>query len=218
MHVTTQTEWEELLRKRSLILHRPKNDPHRPPRFFQCVDFSKPGLQRMLEERMGENGSLPFHREEVKKALAAWTTFNSSQIKKAPKPLGLWAEAIDQNRAWVRVIEAECREINRLLDEARAKEASTAKAQHRKPLGHMKMRGGVLAQVDGRAVVAGEDGDFTFSDNGESVTIYLHDLKQAKIEKTVAKQKADRERRERIHAAMGIEPRKRLRKRLTKAA
>ena len=136
----------------------------------------------MLEERTGANGSLLFYRQQVKEALAAWATYNSRQAIKAPTALGVWAETIDKNRAYVRTIEAECREINRLLDIERAKEAATTKA-HSKPRGIMKMKGGVLSAVDGRAVVAGQDGEFTFSDNGDSVTTYLDDLKQEKLRK-----------------------------------
>ena len=65
MRVTTETEFEALFRKRSLILNRPANDQHRPPRFLYALDFSKRGLEEMLEERTGENGSLPYYRQQV---------------------------------------------------------------------------------------------------------------------------------------------------------
>ena len=206
MHVTTQSEYEALLQKRSVILNRPKNDPHRLPRFFECVDFSRKGIEAMLEERLApETGSLSFHRAEVKKALEAWKSYNKRQVRKLPEPVGLWRETINKHRGYVKVIELECRTLQTMLREAEAKEAQETKAVHRKPLGIMKMRKGVLAQVDGRPVTPGVDGEFTFSDNGELVTTYLDDLKQAKIEKTVAKQKADRERSERVNQARGID-------------
>lgn len=45
------------------------------------------------------------------------------------------------------------------------------------------MRKGVLSQVDGRNVIAGEDGEFVFEDDKASVTRYLNDLNRVQKEK-----------------------------------
>lgn len=208
MNATTQDEFEVLFRKRSLILHRPKNDPHRPPRFFQCVDFSRKGLEQMLAERTGEGGTLEFYRSEVKKALSAWTVYNARQPRKLPAPVGVWQEALAKLRAKIKVVEAECRTLNKLLDEANAKEVQEVKAVHRKPLGHMKMRDGVLAQVDGRPVVAGEDGEFVFEDDKTSVLKYLDDLKKSQREKAKAKAAANKARHDHLVEFYGTEGKK----------
>ena len=161
----------------------------------------------MLEERTGANGSLLFYRQQVKEALAAWATYNSRQAIKAPKALGVWAETIDKNRAYVRTIEAECRELNRLLDEIKAKGSKEQKARQ-KPLGIMKMRNGVLASVDGRAVVAAADGELVFEDDKTSVAKYLNDLNQVQREKARGRAAANRARHEHLVEFYGTEGKK----------
>ena len=210
MRITTQEEYETLLTKRSLILNRPKNDPHRPPRFFECVDFSRKGIEAMLEERLApETGSLSFHRAEVKKALEAWKTYNSRQVRKLPEPVGLWRERIGKHRAYVKTIESECRTLQAMLREVHAKEAEQAKAQHRKPLGIMKMRNGVLASVDGREVTKADGDRLVFKDDGADVLEYLDGINKAAKERAAAKHKSDQERRERVNQARGIQKKQR---------
>ena len=205
MRVTSQNAWKALLRRRSLILNRPANDPHRPPCFFECVDFSRKGIEAMLEERLApETGSLSFHRAEVKKALEAWKTYNSRQVRKLPEPVGLWRETIGKHRAYVKTIESECRTLQAMLREVHAKEAEQAKAQHRKPLGICKWRNGKPSFCDGRELTVDDEGVVKFKDNGELLEPYLDKVVASKQEKTLAKQKADRERRERIQQARGI--------------
>ena len=202
MHAVSQEEYETLLRKRSIILSRPANDPKRAPKFFRLYDFSVQGIERMLDERLNKtDGSLAFYREEVRRALKAWDTYSSRQPRKLAEPVGIWQEAINKGRAHVRTIEAECRTLNKLLDEAKAKEVQETKAIHRKPLGIMKMKAGTLFPVDGREVKTNAEGLLLFEDDGSDVLQYLDKLGQAKRAATVAKRKEDRERQERVRAA-----------------
>jgi len=201
MRITTQEEHERLLRSRSLILNRPANDIHRPPRFFQCLDFSRQGIERMLQERLDPvTGSLSFWRQEVKRALAAWKTYASRQPRKLSSPIGIWQEQIAKGRARVKVVEEECRVLNKLLEETKAKEANGQKAM-RKPRGFVKMKDGRLFQVDGRNVTAGADGESVFEDTGEKVEAYLESLRQRKRARAIAKRTEQRVLADRIKTA-----------------
>jgi hypothetical protein len=203
MLVTTEEAFERLMRSRSMILNRPPNDPKRPPKFLAMYDFSPDGLKQMLWERTNKStGTLVFAREGVKQLLREWDAFNEAQFRRLPRPVGAFAERLNRARAKVKVLEAESRELNRLLDAANA--ASVAEVKRRfKPRGIMKMRGGVLASVDGREVTDADGGRLVFRDDGADVSEYLAALGEAAKERAAAKEKADRERQARLSAARG---------------
>jgi hypothetical protein len=191
MLIKSQSEFEALFTKQSVILTRPPNDPKKMPRLSSPCDFSKQGLLRMLEERLGEGGTLAHYRAAAREALAAWERYNSAQPQKLSAPVGLWAEAVNKNRAHVRIIEAEARELHRLLDIELAKEVEQAKAEHHAALGVTKYKNGVPAFVDGRPVLTDSEGNLVFQDDGSSVAAYLDAVKSKAQAKATARKQAN---------------------------
>jgi len=201
MRITTQEEFEKLFSSGSMILNRLPIDPRKPPRFMQAYDFSRRGLDAMLKERVGPSGSLEFYREGVKSSLQAWKVYSSRQVRKLPAPVGVWAEAINKGRARVKVCERECRELNRLLDIEKAKEAAQTKAIHKHPTGTVKMKGGIAHSCDGRRLIVDSEGVAKFEDNGELLETYLDALKASNRAASMAKHAENAATEERVRIA-----------------
>jgi hypothetical protein len=205
MIITSEEQFLNLLKSKSRILNRPAPDPRRLPRYFECLDFSQRGIEAMLADRLDTvTGSLRYAREAVKEALREWEHFNKAQVRRAAQPVGVFLEKINERRAKVKLIECECRELNRLLDFEKAKVASEVAAVNRHRRGNVKFKGGVPHTCDGRELAADTKGVVEFKDTGELLDSYLDDLKQRKRAKAAARLKEDRERQERVNAARGI--------------
>ena len=196
MRVTTQQEFEEMFRKRSIILTKPTNDPHRRPRFMESCDFSKRGLELMLEDRLDkQSGSLQEYRATVKRHLEEWRKYTKCQINKLPEPVGVFAEYINRARAKVIVTEEECRELQRLikLEVEVETQAQTLRGRDpHKPRGVMKFKAGELLRVDGREIKTREDGELVFADDDTPVEAYLEALRKTERARTSAKQAKQR--------------------------
>jgi hypothetical protein len=188
-----------MYRKRSIILTKPTNDPRKMPRFMEAYDFSRKGLEQMLEDRLNkQTGSLQEYRAVVKQHLEAWRLYIGRQVKglRPPaEPVGSFAENINRARAKVIVTEEECRELQRLLrlDAEGAALAKTLRGRvANKPRGMMKFKAGELLNVDGREIQSREDGELISADDGSPVEEYLEALRKTERARTSAKQAKQR--------------------------
>ena len=125
---------------------------------------------------------------QVRFARREWENFRERQLMpRSAQPISHFADRINHYRGKVLCYEAELRELNRLRQEHLEKQLAENKARHQHPSGHLKMKDGRLASVDGRAVVTGIDSESVFEDTGEKVVAYLEALRQEKRARVIAK-------------------------------
>jgi hypothetical protein len=103
------------------------------------------------------------------------------------------------------MVEAECRLLHRLLEEAETQERKSHKVHHRAPRGAVKYKNGQPVTCDGRELTTDEEGNSRFVDNGTMLAGYLVDLKARHRAQAIGKRDKERVRFEAIQRLAGIE-------------
>jgi hypothetical protein len=203
--VTTQAQFEDLLRRKSLILAfdpSKRQDSRMPPQTTRAVDLSPGGIRRELYELNSEEldqfgdpiGRIPFARKRLKEEIAKWKAFKASQ-RNAPKdmePTGTFAESINKYNAMIEVFSEESRKLNALLKQSEPKPVEPNKRQLRARERSGKIRNGKLVEFGGRKVLQNDHNEDYFPDTGQLVQEYLTEFNQKQKEKRNARNKKRR--------------------------
>jgi hypothetical protein len=191
--VTSQKQWEDVLRDKSLILNfdPTKRSTKEPPRSTKFVDLSPRGIQRLLADYTDPSlndkgdpiGLIPYKRLLLHELLQQWEVFKGSQVAADPKlkPQGAFAEKINKLRAEIEVYSAECRKLHELLKnhEQTNPPQKPNKFQVRVSARSGKFKNGRLAVWAGRAVVQNDAGEDVFADDGSPVREFIQAMKIA---------------------------------------
>jgi hypothetical protein len=190
--VITVEQYFEQMKRRSKLLNLAG---HKRPGAFFMLDFTKQGVEAMLRERNDpEDGLLRYAREAVKEALREWNHFNGLAVKPLDKPIGEFANTINRGRARVRVLEAECRLLNKLLDQYREQEHQEVEkvAERKKMRGGIKYKNGRPFSCDGRLLVMKDD-EWIFLDDGSKLDAYLARVAEHKKARAAARRTLEQE-------------------------
>ena len=184
MKIRTQEEIYERMSRQSKLLHP---ELHQGKGNIWMLDTSKAGLQRLLAERNGEEGFLYWARKEVAVKLGEWQHFKNTCIVKPKDPVGQFAENINRSRARVKLLESECRWLNKRIREIEQQEQqeSTKAVVRVKMRGGIKNLGGKPAFCDGRKLQS-EDGETFFFVDDPKLTLeqYLEQVKKTRLAKS----------------------------------
>jgi hypothetical protein len=190
MNPKSKEEYLKVFEEKSVILNPPPNDKKQFPRVSKPIfgiGGMKVELENILDEEVNElgqhMGQLAHARAMAKEARQKWKKYKKSQpdMPKNAKPIDHWADEINYWDAKVLVLEAEARELNKLIREAEEKE----RKQNIKRIpknGACKLIDGRIAKCDGRPVVQ-QNGKNIFSDDGSSVDAYIKEVKIRRLER-----------------------------------
>jgi len=206
MIITSEEQYSNLFKSRSRILNRPAPNPKTPPRYFDSMDFSPSGLERLIAER---NELLLSYREQVRTAIKEWKAFcKRNLMPQASKPISHYAEKINYTKAKCLCFEAELRDLNAMKQKLLAEAEKNVQAVHRHPKAIVKFKGGVPHLCDGRALLVDAEGDVRFVETKELLSDYRAKIAEAQKLKLGAKRARLHRISEAVLSAREIPPKK----------